>query len=117
MRRRRALLLAIVTGISVLALAAMVAGIRARRPTAPPATASHRGVEVYEQLGCAACHALGGEGNPSHPLDGVGRRLSRDAIRTWIIAPRRMDPGVRKPAYDRTPSEDVDALVDYLSGP
>jgi mono/diheme cytochrome c family protein len=117
MRRRRARLLAIVTGMAVLALAATFAGIRAaRRPVAPSVAASPRGVEVYERLGCAACHALAGEGNSSHPLDGVGRRLSRDAIRTWIVAPQRMDPGVRKPAYDRVPAQDLDALVDYLSG-
>jgi len=114
MRRRRARLLAIVTGVAVLALAATFAALRDRPRGAPPVTAAAAGIEVYERLGCPACHSLGGQGNPSHPLDGVGRRLSRDVIRTWIVAPQRMDPAVRKPAYDRVPKDDVDAVVDYL---
>jgi hypothetical protein len=44
----------------------------------------------------------------------VGQRLSRDTIRTWIVAPQQMKPRVRKPSYDRVPKDELDALVDYL---
>jgi hypothetical protein len=45
----------------------------------------------------------------------VGQRLSRDAIRTWIVAPQRMKRAVRKPAYDDVPASDVDAVVEHLA--
>ena len=37
-----------------------------------------------------------------------------DAIRKWIVAPTEMKPGVRKPSYDKTPKDDLDAVVGYL---
>jgi mono/diheme cytochrome c family protein len=114
MRRRRARLLAIATGVAVLALAATFAALRARPAAAPVGTAVD-GLATYERLGCPACHALAGRGNPRLPLDGVGGRLSRDAIRTWIVTPRQMDPTVRKPVYDRVPKAEVDAVVDLLA--
>jgi mono/diheme cytochrome c family protein len=114
MRRRRARLLAIATGAAVLALAMTFALLRRSTTSMPEGASVHAGARVYEELGCAGCHSLRGAGNASRPLDGVGRRLSREAIRTWIVAPEQMDPGVRKPSYDRVPKEDVDALVEYL---
>ena len=115
MRRRRARLLAIATGLAVVALAATFAALRARPGAAPSAATPAPGHAVYKRLGCPACHSLGGEGNPRLPLDDVGRRLSRDAIRTWIVAPQQMDPDVRKPAYDRVPKADVEAVVELLA--
>jgi cytochrome c oxidase subunit 2 len=106
------------TGIAVVALAVAFATLRQRSvptPSTPPAQAP-RGAQVYERLGCPACHALRGSGHPANPLDGVGQRLSPDKIRTWIVAPQRMKPGVRKPTYDHVPQEDVAAVVDYLRG-
>jgi hypothetical protein len=95
-------------------IVALVAGLAAMRPVPLPATTAD-GAAVYARLGCPACHSLGGRGNTSIPLDGVGRRLEREALRTWIVAPQRMKPGVRKPAYDRVPPADVDAVVDLLA--
>lgn len=54
-------------------------------------------------------------GGTSYPLDGDGARLSTDALRAWIVAPRPVDPAVRKPACEHLPREEVDALVDYLA--
>ena len=118
MRRRRARLLAIMTGVAVVALAAAFATLRQRPASTPPTPPAQAplGAQVYERLGCPACHALRGSGNPAHPLDGVGQRLSPEQIRTWIVAPQRMKPGVRKPTYDHIPQEDVVAVVDYLRG-
>lgn len=108
MRRRRARWAAITTSAGIVALVAAFAAMR------PVATTS--GAAVYERLGCPACHSLGGRGNPALPLDDARHRLDRDALRTWIVAPQRMKPGVRKPAYDRVPASDVDAVVAFLAG-
>jgi cytochrome c oxidase subunit 2 len=118
MRRRRARLLAIVTGAAVVTLAAAFAILRARPAATRPAAAvpAAAGAEVYARLGCPACHALRGTGNPRRSLDGVGSRLSRDDIRTWIVDPQRMKPGVRKPAYADLPAAELDAVLDYLQG-
>lgn len=72
------------------------------------------GRQVYESQGCAMCHSVAGSGNRRHPLDGVGGRLSRDDIRTWIVAPQEMQPGIRKKAYDSLPKGELEALLDYL---
>lgn len=72
-----------------------------------------RGRQVYEEQRCAACHSIEGKGSRRYPLDGVGSRLSEAEIRKWIVAPREMDPKVRKRAYE-LPKADEDALVSYL---
>lgn len=74
-----------------------------------------RGREVYGREGCGACHSIGGEGNRRSPLDGVGSRLDREAIRRWIVEPKAMNPRVRKPAYDALSEEDLMALTAYLA--
>lgn len=71
------------------------------------------GRKVYRQQRCQTCHSIEGVGNRRSPLDGVGSRLGREAIRKWIVAPKEMDPKVRKRAYD-LPAEELDALVDYM---
>lgn len=45
----------------------------------------------------------------------MGGRLDAKALRTWIVAPKAMDPKVRKPAYDELPDADPDALLAYLA--
>jgi mono/diheme cytochrome c family protein len=73
-----------------------------------------RGREVYKQQRCQTCHSIDGVGNRRYPLDGVGARLTEEQIRKWIVAPREMDPKVRKRAYDKLPKQDLDALVAYM---
>lgn len=73
-----------------------------------------RGVTVYREQRCQVCHSIAGVGNKRYPLDGVGDRLTDDEIRTWIVAPRKMNPKVAKKPYDKLPTADVDALVAYL---
>lgn len=72
------------------------------------------GAAVYEEQRCRLCHSIAGEGNPKSPLDGVGSRLDAEAIRKWIVAPREMDPKVKKKAFDSLPAEQLDALVRYM---
>jgi mono/diheme cytochrome c family protein len=92
---------------------------------AAPRTASaqnqiERGIKVYADQKCTACHAIAGKGNAKGALDDVGSRLSADEIRMWIVNPVEMTKKTnaeRKPpmrAYPNLPKEDVDALVAYM---
>lgn len=52
------------------------------------------------QGGCSACHSIGGAGGDSGPaLDGVGGRLSDNAIRLWIVNPALAVDAPKMPAY------------------
>jgi len=73
-----------------------------------------RGAEVYREQKCQACHSIAGVGNRRYPLDGVGSKLTEEAIRKWIVAPREMNPKVSKRAYDELSKGDLEALVAYL---
>ncbi|MBX9811131.1 MAG: cytochrome c [Burkholderiales bacterium] len=79
------------------------------------------GRTAYDRNGCAGCHAIGGQGNPRSPLDGVGQRLAPDAIRDWIVASDRVRPRLSagvvriKQSYAALPEEELQALVDYLA--
>jgi len=73
-----------------------------------------RGAEVYREQKCQACHSVAGVGNRRYPLDGVGTKLTEEEILKWIVAPREMNPKVRKRAYDKLPKGDLEALVAYL---
>ncbi len=78
------------------------------------ADAIARGKAVYAAQRCAGCHSIAGEGGRRSALDGVGARLDAEAIRKWIVAPREMDPKVRKRAYDKLSPDDLAALVAYM---
>ena len=79
-----------------------------------------KGQDVYAAQKCAVCHAIGGKGSKSNPLDGVGAKLSADDIRAWITDPVGMTKKTnsqKKPPMPKnaklTPA-DVDALVAYM---
>ena len=128
MRQRLAQILAALTAAIVVALAAAFSFVQnAPReasapvaPAAPPASAAGRA--AFERLGCAGCHAIGGLGNPRHPLDGVGARRSRAALRDWIVAAEGVRPQLSasvarmKQTYAALPGDELQALVDYLAG-
>lgn len=92
----------------------------ATRTEPSPLAASGRA--VYQEQGCASCHAIAGEGNPRFPLDGIGDRLDAAAVRDWILAtgaaatqlPRRT--AIMKEGYRELGADEIDALVVYLSG-
>ncbi len=80
-----------------------------------------RGQAVYAAQKCQMCHAIEGTGNKSNPLDGVGKKLSADEIRKWILQPAEMTKetgSTKKPPmpnrYGNLPAADVDALVAYM---
>ncbi|MDW8479637.1 MAG: c-type cytochrome [Xanthomonadales bacterium] len=87
---------------------------------APAEGSIRRGRELFLAEGCAGCHAVGGEGNPRHPLDGVGQRRDRVALAEWAFGqgeaaerlPRRV--ALAKSAYADLPAEDREALLDFL---
>jgi mono/diheme cytochrome c family protein len=73
-----------------------------------------RGVQVYAAQRCASCHSIDGQGNRRYPLDGVGSRLDRETVRTWIVEPQKARPGVRKRGLTQLSAEDLDGLVSYI---
>jgi mono/diheme cytochrome c family protein len=80
-----------------------------------------RGAEVYAAQKCQMCHAIAGKGNKTNPLDGVGKKLSADDTKAWIVTPVEMTAkakSAKKPPmpakYGKLPAADLDALVAYL---
>src|SRR5262245_47253207 len=80
-----------------------------------------RGQEVYTAQKCSLCHQIAGKGNKTSPLDGVGKRLSADEIRAWIVTPKEMaakTKSTKKPPmqdkYSKLPAGDIDALVAFM---
>lgn len=84
--------------------------------TVAPATADEaRARELVNALGCKGCHSLGENGGNLGPdLNTVGRRLDAEAIRRQIVNPRGSYAASMMPAYDHLPTDDLEALVDYL---
>jgi mono/diheme cytochrome c family protein len=80
-----------------------------------------KGQEVYTAQKCSICHSIEGKGNKNNPLDGVGKKLSADEIRLWIVNPTEATAkakSTKKPPmldkYSKLPAADIDALVAYM---
>jgi mono/diheme cytochrome c family protein len=80
-----------------------------------------RGQEVYTAQKCQGCHNIGGQGYKANTLDGVGKKLSADDIRAWIVTPKAMATKTKatgKPPmpdrYAKLPPADINALVAYM---
>jgi mono/diheme cytochrome c family protein len=80
-----------------------------------------KGAEVYAAQKCQMCHAIAGKGGKANPLDGVGKKLSAEDTKAWILTPVEMTAkakSTKKPPmpakYGSLPAADVDALVAYL---
>ncbi|MBX3464886.1 MAG: cytochrome c [Planctomycetes bacterium] len=88
--------------------------------TSPPAVADERGKLAYERLRCSLCHSIGGQGNTNSPLDGVGKKHDKAALRHWTIgtgpAKERLPAGIVRMKSAFADDQDLDALVDYLAG-
>lgn len=131
MRERWARLLAALTGVLVVLLSAGFAVVQnpggesaalaeAKSTSAVDAERLAQGRAVYDEQGCARCHAIAGQGSPRSPLDGVGTRLDAAELRHYVIG----DPAIAddlsprtlaaKRPYAELPPEQLDALVDYL---
>jgi mono/diheme cytochrome c family protein len=90
------------------------------RQAAPVAERLAGGRSAYDRNGCAGCHSIGEQGNPRSPLDGVGDRLTRDAIRDWIVASDRVKARLSsgtariKQSYATLPEQERRELVDLV---
>jgi mono/diheme cytochrome c family protein len=87
---------------------------------AVPAQAQEAGAKVYAAQKCSICHSIAGEGNKKLPLDGVGKKLTVDEIREWIVTPveaaKKANSTAKPPmrAFAKLAKEDLDALVAYM---
>lgn len=99
---------------------ALALAVAAPSAAAQDASVKH-GMEVYAAQKCSVCHQIAGKGNKQSPLDGVGKKLTADEIRQWIVTPTEMTAkakSTKKPPmpakYGKLPAADIDALVAYL---
>lgn len=117
-RESRARALAFATALLVVLLAALFAALRNIAPAPAPravATTSDAGRAAFVAKGCAACHAAEGRGNPALPIDGVGARLDREALRAAAFGTSaRLPANVVDIKRARAGDPDADALLDYL---
>jgi cytochrome c2 len=73
-----------------------------------------RGQELYQQLGCQACHQLGSQGGYVGPeLSATAARLKPGWIAAWLTTPERYKPGTLQPDYGLSPA-DARVLTAYL---
>ena len=103
---------------------------RQREPVPPPADpVAARGMRVFGEAGCGACHAVRGtawQGRLGPDLSRVGSRLSlaagalenhRGTLAGWIAGAQDIKPGNSMPAYGRSlGGEDLLALAAWLEG-
>lgn len=127
MRKHRALLLASLVGVLALSVSLLFA-LRQNPAvsTSAPASAEQPpqlvGRTLFEEQGCMRCHSIAGRGSPRNPLDGVGSRLGRQALRDWVTgqgeAQQELGPKVVevKQRYAQLPAPQLEALVSYLAG-
>jgi cytochrome c5 len=129
-RQSRARWLAFATTALVVLLAALFAGLRNLDPVKRMITAATTaamevpraradvGRTAFVDMGCTVCHSAEGKGNPSHPLDGIGARLTREELRAGAFAlgatSGDLPSSVARVKRSRASDPDVDALLDYL---
>ena len=78
-----------------------------------PAVAAARPT-VFNQI-CVACHKLGGQGGAVGPaLDGVGLRLDRARLVTWLRDPPAVRPGTAMPKLPLDEAQ-IQELATFLS--
>jgi mono/diheme cytochrome c family protein len=126
LRETRAKWLAVATATVVVSLAAGFSWLRnlstaeAEPPAATaPTSATEPGGRAFERLHCATCHSIAGRGNPDSPLDHVGARLDRAALRAWATgsgsAREQLPASIVRRKARAADDPDLDALVEYLA--
>jgi len=107
--------------VSVMLVAIGAAFGQAKADLQTDQTKIKQGASVYAREGCAKCHFLAGKGgNASHPLDGVGTKLTVEQVRAVLLNPQaptgdRRKPANGMPSYAKLTKADFDALVAYVS--
>ena len=73
------------------------------------------GERLYEDLDCASCHRLAGDGEPLGPdLDGIGSRRTAAYLRAIVIDPEGVVPGTSMTDY-YLEEEEARSLARYLA--
>jgi len=112
------------TTARTLSIAALVLLVGAAKPLAAAGQddAVKKGEQVYAAQKCQTCHSIAGKGKKQNPLDGIGKKLSADEIRQWIVDPVAMAKkaaSTKKPPmqnkYSKLPAADIDGLVAYMA--
>lgn len=98
---------------------AAVALIATSRPAAAQGDPK-KGEQLYTAQKCQICHSIAGKGGKL-TLDGVGKKISAEETRQWIVNPKEMATKTKsdkKPPmpdrYSKLPAADIDALVAYM---
>lgn len=76
-----------------------------------------RGKEIFEKRGCLGCHDLSKNRSaaPRHSsLDGIGSKVSRQWLYSWIENPQKMSANTLMPKFALKPDE-IACLADFLS--
>ena len=94
----------------------------AATPDVARAADAAAGEKVYTAQKCSMCHSIAGKGGKSSPLDGVGKKLTAEQIKEWIVDPpaaAKKANSTKKPPmpkkYHTLPAADIDALVAYMA--
>jgi mono/diheme cytochrome c family protein len=112
------------TAAKILSVAALMLLVGGAKPLAAAGQddAVKKGAQVYAAQKCQTCHSIAGKGGKANPLDGVGKKLSADDIKAWIVTPTEMTKksgSTKKPPmpnkYSKLPAADIDAMVAYLA--
>jgi mono/diheme cytochrome c family protein len=111
------------TNGTILSIAAIALMVGVARPAAAAGQddAVKKGEQVYAAQKCSTCHSIAGKGSKRVPLDGVGKKISADETREWIVHPKEMSTktnSTKKPPmpdkYSKLPAAEIDALVAYM---
>ena len=81
-------------------------------PLPPPSVLA--GLALYDELGCAWCHSIQGEGGKKgRDLWRIGARRSREWLARFLPNPAALLPGVAMPPFG-LPAANLELLVAYL---
>ncbi|MCL5281080.1 MAG: c-type cytochrome [Planctomycetes bacterium] len=82
----------------------------------PSSASVKRGKQLFDTLGCTACHMVNGQGGRVGPdlSDEAAKGHSRSWLTTQIRTPKANDPQTIMSAYGSLSDEQVNDLVDYL---
>jgi mono/diheme cytochrome c family protein len=84
-------------------LALGLGSVKAQEPSGP---------DLVKRLNCLGCHSLAGKGGDRAPRwNGVGKRMTPEDIKKQIVSPQG-----KMPNYAHLKPEELNTLVQYLSG-
>jgi cytochrome c oxidase subunit 2 len=95
---------------------------------APATPLAAQGQDLFDQVGCGACHAVRGtaaEGTIGPDLTHLAGRATlaagilpndHDALVRWITQAEAIKPGSRMPSFGALPAGHVEAIAAYLEG-